>query len=195
MKRWLEKILMKSLALDPESAARIQKLAGRVVKIELKGTPVRFQMIFKEGGVEWLWENFVPEDLLIAATPLSFLQLKTARGREGFSSGDVTVTGNMLLAQEVMALFDQFDPDWEEWLSGWVGDVPAHSAGRLVRRIRGFAREAGQRLAGNVSEYLQEEAALCPPRRALQDFYRDVDDLRLSLDRLEARLTRLRGLS
>lgn len=193
MKKALEKILARSLALDPESAHRIKKLSGRVVLFELKGTGVRFQMVFEGETVRLRWDDFLPEDLFISATPLNLIKLKLAPGRHGFSSGDVTVTGNMMLAQDVMALFERFEPDWEEWVSGFVGDVPAHGAARLLRRMRRVIQETTRRVSENVSEYVQEEAAICPPRRALQDFYTDVDALRLSIDRLEARLSRLRG--
>ena len=42
-----------------------------------------------------------------------------------------------------------------------------------------------------VNEYVHEEAEFFPAREALQDFFQDIDTLRMDADRLEARVERL----
>lgn len=193
MKALFEKMFSRWLALDPESPRRLATLSGKVVGVCLKGTPLHFQLVFGEGEVSFRWEDFLPEDVSVTGTPLRLLQLRFSRNRQAFFAEDVSVTGDLTLAREVMALFDEWQPDWEEWASQWMGDVLAHEAGRFLRATRRKARETGRRLRENLGEYLQEELAVSPPREAVKDFLQEVDALRLQVDRLEARMERLRA--
>jgi ubiquinone biosynthesis protein UbiJ len=52
---------------------------------------------------------------------------------------------------------------------------------------------AGRSLAGNVSEYLQEEGRDLPTPTEVDEFLAGVDQLRDDVERLEARLARLAG--
>lgn len=195
MKTLFEKALIAWLAMDPESSSRLKKLSGKVVGIELQGMAVHCQMIFQENQLMLRWHDFLPEDLSIRGTPLRLLQLKLSRERQRFFSEDVSVVGDMTLAREVMAIFDELQPDWEEWASHWMGDAMAFRAGEFLRRACRATRDVGLRLTNHLSNYIQEELSLCPPREALQDFYDDVDAFRLQLDRLEASVSMLRGKS
>lgn len=188
MKTFFESLLSRWLAMDPESAVRMTRLHGKVVHFVLLGISVDCQMIFERDDIKLRWENFLPADLRISATPLRLLQLRMSRERRRFFSDDVMVSGDMMLAREVMALFDELEPDWEEWLANKVGDVSAHQMGRFFRKAGGMLREVAGRLSDSLSEYLQEEVGLTPPREAIQDFYEEVDSLRLQVDRLQARI-------
>ena len=42
-------------------------------------------------------------------------------------------------------------------------------------------------MKANVTEYLQEEANVFPPKEEVEDFFSDIDELALAADRLEAK--------
>ena len=82
-------------------------------------------------------------------------------------------------------------PDLEEELARVVGDVAARNLANLARGFLDFGRKAGRSLAGNVSEYLQEEGRDLPTTTEAEEFLAGVDRLRDDVERLEARLARL----
>ena len=189
----IDKILNAWLKLDPESSQKIKRLQGKVVSINLLGVNINCQMIFQDDKVSLRWHDFLPEDLTISGTPLRLLQLKFTKDRKSFFSDDVTLKGDMTLAQDVLSIFDEWHPDLEEFASHWIGDIPAHKSGKLLRNLCKTAHDFKERIFDNFEEYLHEEIAICPPKEELQDFFADIDDLRLQVDRLEAKILTLRG--
>jgi ubiquinone biosynthesis protein UbiJ len=195
MKRLLEKALNRYLALDPESKRRIACLNNKKVTIELLHTPLIVQLNFVNETIHVNWQATCNADIIIKGTPLNLLQLSVTPSakRQRFFAEDVSVEGNMELAQSVLAIFDELEIDWEEFISEWLGDVSAHQLGRFARGIKGFGQRMRRTLARNVNEYVHEEINLFPPTDALQDFFHEVDELRMDLDRLEARTDSLSG--
>lgn len=192
MKQLLEKALNRYLALDHESKRRIALLRDKKVTIELLGTPLIVQMIFAEEKVQLDWNPTTTPDIRIKGTPLNLLHMSIApEQRQRFFAEDVVVEGNMELAQHVLAIFDDLEIDWEEQLSQWIGDVPAHQTGRVLRSVKAFSQRVRRSLLRNVNEYVHEEVNLFPPPEALQHFFHDVDELRMDVDRLEARIEKL----
>lgn len=196
----LEKALNKYLALDPESKRRYHALHGKPVTVELMGLGLTFQLQFTQDGVSVLAEDFQQPVTTIKGTPLRLAHIALTReNRQKFFDEDAVILGSAEVGQQVMDLFDHMEIDWEEHLSQWVGDVPAHHAGRLTRDLLSWGKKVKQALCLNMNEYIHEEIELFPPTEAIQDFFADVDTLRMDVDRLEARVDRLiqakRGLS
>src|SRR5579872_5600547 len=138
----LEKAINRYLAWDPESRKRIALLQGKRVTLEMMGIPLTVQMIFTENAIELKWDDFDKADLIIRGTPLNLLHMKLAREkRQQFFAEDIVVEGNMELAQQVLAVFDELEIDWEEYFSKWLGDVPAYQTGRLLDRLKNVGQK------------------------------------------------------
>jgi ubiquinone biosynthesis accessory factor UbiJ len=188
----LQKGLNSWLALDPESKRRLQAMQGKIVSVELLAVDVTFHLVFTPGGIELQRDEVSKSDTVIKGTPLRLLHLALSReNRQKFFSDDVSITGNLELGQQVIDLFDHLEIDWEEILSRLIGDVSAHHLGSIARRFTSWAGQTNATIIQNVNEYVHEEIALFPPREAMQDFFHDVDALRMDTDRLEARVAHL----
>lgn len=189
----IQHLLNKIILLDPESKNRLSKLDGKVVTIALNMLDgINFQLHFNAHEIELQTSDFKKADTVITGTPLSLLHLSLSpTNRKKFFSEDVSIEGNIELGQEVIALFDELDIDWEEYASKWIGDVPAHNIGRFAKKIRKFSKNLRETLYQNINEYTHEEIHLFPPREELQNFFQDVDVLRMDVDRLDARIHHL----
>jgi len=184
----LELAINRYLALDPESPKRLQSLQGKVVTIEMKALSVCFQLIFHEDRIQLSPDETLEAEIKIRGTPVNLFALALARDKkQAFFKDGVTLEGNAELGQQIVDLFNELEIDWEEQLSHLVGDLPANRIGRLTRSFLNWGKEARSSLTQNLNEYVHEEKPWFPPKEALQDFFRDVDELRLDLDRLEAR--------
>lgn len=189
----LETLLNRYLELDPESNNRLQALRDKHVAIVLdafKG--ITIQLHFSEEGIKINTSNLYTPDTIIKGKPISLVHLSFApHQRKKFFEDDVTIEGNIEIGQKIIGLFDELEIDWEEYLSHWIGDIPAHHIGNLVKKIRNFSNKLNETFAQNINEYIHEEILLSPPKEALEDFFHDVDNLRMDADRLEAKLNHL----
>lgn len=190
--RPLENALNRYLALDPESHKRLRGLEGKTITIQLEALKLSFQLTVEEKKIRLTSGETLPAEIKIRGTPLNLLSLALSRDKKNhFFSETVAIEGNAELGQQIIDLFDQLEIDWEEQLAGIVGDVPAHQFGRLTRKLLVFGQEAKTSLTKNLNEYVHEEKPWFPPAAALEDFFSEVDDLRLDMDRLEARVRQL----
>jgi ubiquinone biosynthesis protein UbiJ len=85
------------------------------------------------------------------------------------------------------------DIDCEELLSKLVGDVVAHQAGQATRSVSGWLKETAEAMQMNTAEYLSEETDTTPTESEVGDFMDQVDEVRMNIDRLEARIKLLQN--
>lgn len=197
MKNWfmqnLQKALNRYLALDPESKNRLALLHGKSVQLEITGMNLQFQLQFADDKILCTDNLTTPAHTHIQSTPLSLLRMINAEGdRTQFFAGDVHISGDLELAQQMVDVFDELEIDWEEYLSRWIGDVPAHQMKNLSRQLKHFHQRFSDILSQNINEYVHEEINLFPPAEALQDFFTEVDELRMDVDRVAQRIERLK---
>ncbi len=180
------------LALDPEVAEGLGRIAGRQIALDLVGTGLGFCVVpgpgrvqVRAGGCE------TGPETVISATPWALAGLGRDEATAPLFAGEVRVRGDMELGSEFARVLRSVEIDWEELLARGIGDIPAHEIGNLLREIGAWARRSGDVLRRDVSEYLQEEARLVPSRIELEGFLDEVDTLRSDVDRLETRIRRL----
>lgn len=192
----LQKAINRFLAFDPESEVRLQALQGKSVTLELNlalQEHLSIPLHFTNKSIEILPNLPESPDLVIKGTPLSLLGMSLAKDKRSHFFGDnVVIEGNLELGQQVTDLFEQLEIDWEESLSHWVGDVPAHQVGLAVKGIKDFTKRFHNAMTRNINEYVHEEIDLFPAKEALKDFFDDVDILRMDVDRIEARIEKLK---
>lgn len=191
----LQKALNGYLGLDSEYLHRCKRLEGKIVRIQLQGLEYSFDLIFMENGIRLAIGEETLANTTLIGTPLSLLHVSLEKNnRQRFFAEDVIIQGNVELGQQVIELFDQLEIDWEEYLSGWLGDVPSHQLGRFTRAVKKWGQQTRNILLQNLNEYIHEEIILFPPLEAVQDFFLDVDHLRMDVDRLEARIDRIQNV-
>lgn len=181
----LETALNRYLALDPD--VEPTTLAGRVIAIDCTAPRFTLWIVGAADRIQVLDAYEGEADVTLRGSLPALASL--SRGQV-VGSG-VEIRGNTGVGQQLQDLLRAVQVDWEEGLSTWVGDVPAHQIGNLVRGAGAWGKQAAAAFQRNVSEYLREEARDLPNRSEVERFMDDVDRLRSDVDRLEARLERL----
>jgi ubiquinone biosynthesis protein UbiJ len=190
----LSKAINTYLGLDPESKQRLHDLQGKAIAIELKPFHFIFQCVFTSKGVSLHQDDEIETEATLRGTPLQLAGAMLAKeNRQQFFADDLIMEGNADIGLEVVDLFDSLQIDWEEYLSHVVGDAPAFHVSRFIRGVSNWLNQSEQSLSNNISEYLHEETKWLPSREALQDFFNDIDTIRMDIDRAEAKMANLKN--
>lgn len=184
----LEKTLNRYLRLDPHTMERMADLSGKVVLIELPDWKLKFYLMPTESGVRLLNHYEGTVDTIIRGTPIALFRLSKTSGTDSKLFSEISITGDVELGQQFRELLHNIDIDWEEQISKFTGDVIGHQIGNMARRFKQWGKETRSSLQQNLTEYLQEEVQLLPPRQEVEDFFSDVKALQHDLARLEATL-------
>jgi ubiquinone biosynthesis protein UbiJ len=177
------------LALDAASRQRMAPLDGGTLAIH--STAPAASIFIKVQGerlhLSTLHEGGESASLHGPARSLLALLLRRER-TESLYASNVELRGDTAFVQQLQALLRDLDIDWEYHLSKIVGDIPTQATADTLRKAGAELRRAGARVRENVSEYLHEESGMLPRADELESFYRDIAELRLRADRLQARL-------
>ncbi|MBN8281094.1 MAG: SCP2 sterol-binding domain-containing protein [Gammaproteobacteria bacterium] len=185
--------------IEPSATARAMAVAleGRSLEVRLDGTPVRLQLAAAGGTVRVRpageADGRPPADATLSGSPVAMLRLLAGDPQALIREGDVAIAGDTDVANQFRDLLHMARPDLEEELSRLVGDPLAHRLAGVARELADFGVRATASLSRSVSEYLTEERRTLPTRAEAEEFYRDVDRTANDVERVEARLARLRN--
>ena len=185
-----EKILNGALRYDPATRIGLAQLEGKIIAVQVTAPTINLFVMPMDDELRLMgkWDGDV--DTRISGSLLALAQLAQTEIHNLKDSG-VTVMGDLSLLADVQRLVKNLDIDWEEMLSQFTGDIIGHQAAQMIRAKLGWVKgraQSAQRLTG---EFLTEELKTLPGKPELEDFYRQVDDLRLAVDRAAARAEQL----
>jgi ubiquinone biosynthesis protein UbiJ len=126
-----------------------------------------------------------PSDVTIAVTPGVLLRL-AAQDDTAWSAAQVT--GDVQFAAAIDDVRRNLEWDYEEDLSRLFGDIAAHRVAGALSELNRWGRAAALNLAQALAEYSIHEQPMLASSRAVDEFNRDVDELRDHAARLEKRL-------
>ena len=174
------------LAQADWARARLAEHCGKRVRVELPMGVLSVE-IAEDGQVSQASLDETP-DLVITLPPLAAMQWITDRQS---AWREARVEGDVELAAAISDVATNLRWDFEEDLSGVVGDVAAQRIGQSVRRLSVWPRDAAESAARGVAEFLAEEIHMLATPLEVETFTKDVDELRDSVERLQKRMDRL----
>jgi ubiquinone biosynthesis protein UbiJ len=179
--------------IDPDSLERVAELEGRTIALEVRHLGKRFVLRPGRHGISLESGTRVTADVTLIAAPSVFARI-AAQGLDDvvYTPGELEIQGDALLAQRFARILGDLDIDWEELLAQQTGDIPARFISRQVGAALSWAQETRQVMKQNMAEYLVEEARIVASSREVDKFLGDVDNLRADINRLEARLVKIR---
>lgn len=187
----LEHTVNAVLRLDPEGSAALGRFNGKVIAIELVGSPLVLYCLPGPGSLMLLSQYRGNPDTTLSGRPLALLKLVTGDSRRVLFEGEVKIRGDVELGQQFKQVLDRLQIDWEEAMSRITGDIVAHKAGHFLREVGSWWANSRERISANGAEYLQQEMWVLPTRPEVEQFYREVETLRDDVARLKARLAQL----
>lgn len=146
----LETAVNQVLQLDAESPARVKKLEGKLLQVDLEGLNITLFFTFKHGVVRVRLEADGTPDTVISGTPVALFSMAEPEDADwGLPDSKVQINGDASLARDLERIFSKLEPDWEGQLAGMIGDVAGHQAAQGIREGVKTARETA-RTAGKI---------------------------------------------
>lgn len=179
--------------LDENMPAKLRTLDNKSLEMIISPLNVNFFILFKDGEIILLDRFDREADTVIHSNPLGLIRLSllpASKARSLFND-KIRMKGDIELGQQIKKLFDEMDIDWEGHLAHFTGDVVAHQIGSFVRKGMAFKKKFDESMRQNISEYLNEELRVLPTKYELEDFFAEVDELSLSVERLQAHINQL----
>ena len=184
--------LNRVLAMDPEAAAMMEPLDGKLLGVSLGGINTSFYARVSGARLQSVEQPGIAPDLVIEGGVFDLAMLGVAASPESvMRDRRITMSGDVELAHAMKTLLQAFDPDWEEALSQIVGDFLARKTGVGVRSLRDWLATARTSVTDTVGEILTEEKRLLPTRLRYQQHQVEVERLRDDVERLSVRIDRL----
>lgn len=193
--RALETALNRALALDPDTRDALRPLDGQRIALTLDAPALALQIRVADQQLQVGPVEGGEPDLAVRSTLGGLLrQLPAfANARAGAApTGRLRVSGDADLARRLQQLASRFDPDWQQPFVAVFGEVLGVQIAQAVRGGLQQARRGALELAHSAAEFVTEESRDVVPRAELEAFHDDVDGLRDDVERLSARIARLR---
>jgi ubiquinone biosynthesis protein UbiJ len=182
----IENLLNRGLPRSPRAQELCAEIAGK--RVALNVTDIVRLLVESTGSTLRVTRGDTPADAELSGGPLSLWALGGRSQQAVLQRGDVRISGDAELAGKFQELAGLLRLDPEEELSLLVGDVPAHTLGRLIGGVLRFGRRAVFTGVKNIAEYLGHETQDLVPRAEGEQFLKGVDAVREDVDRLEARI-------
>ncbi|UCJ17337.1 SCP2 sterol-binding domain-containing protein [Pseudomonas sp. MM211] len=188
----VERGLNRVLALDSTALPRLARLNGRVIAVESR-TPAFALFILADGqGLRLAGQWAGQIDCTLRAPASALLRLALAKDKQAvLHEPEVDLDGDSGTLMELAGILQDLELDWEYELSRWLGPIATPLLAGHLRSRAGWTRDNIHSLQLSLADYLSEESRTLVGHREAEARFAELDDLKLSLDRLDARIERL----
>ena len=185
-----EAIINGALRYDPATRQGLAPLEGKVLALQISAPAFTLFVMPLDDELQLMsqWQGEV--DTRISGSLLALAQLTQTEIHNLKDSG-VTVMGDLSLLADLQRLLKNLDIDWEEMLSQLTGDIIGPQAANLIRSKVNWVKTRAQSAQRLTGEFLTEELKTLPSKPELEDFYQQVDNLSLAVERAAARLEKI----
>jgi ubiquinone biosynthesis protein UbiJ len=186
----LESAINRLLDLDDDTPARLDRLEGRMLQLDIEGVGITLFFAFNGRQVEVGTRSSYESDTVISGSPAALFAMAVPEemGNWGSPGSRVTITGDANLARDLERLFSRLDPDWEGRLSRIFGDVWGHQVASGLRAGMEQARDTAESAGSMLSEYMEQNQSPVIRREEFDEFAEEVEDTRQFMEQLEARI-------
>jgi len=184
--------LNRVLRLDGTALPRLQALRGKVIAVHCQNPALELFILPSGDGLQLASQWHAPADCTLTAPAASLARLALSREKTAvLHRPEVSLEGDSAVLLQLAGILQDLELDWEYELSRWLGPVATTLlAGHLRSRVN-LASHGAASLKQNLADYLAEESRTLVGQREADARFAELDQLKLALDRLEARIERL----
>ena len=176
---------------DPALVRRLSRLKGQIIQVNLKELNKTLTFVFSQ-QIDVLSEYEGQPDCYLSLNLSVLPELREQSNITKLIKQDkLILEGDIQLAQKFSQLMTDCKPDLEEWLSRVTGDVVAHTLVQGVKNVGDLVTKQAKKHQNHFAQVLTEEWKIAPAPLEVAHFCDQVDDVKSSAARLEAKLNAL----
>ena len=187
LQRLLNDLSERAIHLDPVAAKNFTSLTGQVIEIHCLEPALTWHLTLQESSIEVHAGASNNPNVAVTGKPLGLLQMLMT----GATSKTVVIDGDAAVLMALHTLARDYSPDPAKLLDAWLGRETGQRAAALVEL--GMAN-LGELLTSTRANAHHATQNYFSERYAAQDQGKGLagrlDQLRLRIDRLEAKLNR-----
>ena len=188
----LEAAINKLADLDPTFKSRCQPLLGKRLMVEIKEVKVPLTFVVTEQRINVLSSKDEQNDCAIKTSLAALKELKDPNQITRLIKDEqLSLTGDLNVAQQVSQLIKETDIDWEEHLSEYLGDGLAHKVATRFKHFGQLLAQKNQDFERVIAEFAQDEAKVTPHPAQARDFSQKVNQTRAKVDQLAAKVAKM----
>ena len=181
------------IARDSHVAGNLSRFRGK--RVEVRTPHTGLNLLFDADGIRLRTLDSEapgePADVTVRGTAPQLFRLLSDSERP-LADREIRVEGDAELLLDLQRALDEIDVRWEDYLGPILGDILTGGLSSAVTDARDLARDAGGNIKRNLENFVQYEAGVMPTPEEMGLFVARVDELRLRLDRLQARIDNLK---
>lgn len=183
-----EKAVAQLIAMDVNAPARLSKLLGKQLSFSLAEWPTTIVLTATAQGILFN-QHQEPVDCAIRTNLSSLRQLRDPSQLTRLIKADALhIEGDLQVAQQFSGFFQQLAPDWQEALSGYIGDAAAHKVALSLQQIQQYLNKKLAAMQHMGTELAQDELLLTPTALEMTQFSNEVSQLAARVDILQQKL-------
>ena len=187
LQRLLNDLSERAIHLDPVAAKNFTSLTGQVIEIHCLEPTLTWHLTLQESSIEVHAGASNNPNVAVTGKPLGLLQMLMT----GATSETVVIDGDAAVLMALHTLAKDYSPDPAKLLDAWLGRETGQRAAALVELGMATLGELLTSTRANAHHATQNYFS---ERYATQDQGKGLagrlDQLRLRIDRLEAKLNR-----
>lgn len=190
----LEAAINATLKLDPALKEKITAMQGKSVALACTDPSMTLTIMLGEHCT--ILQSVELDDAMVTASlsgaPSAWFELIRSSDKAAtLINGDLQLKGDSRLFQELGAMAEDIDIDWESWLAERIGDVPTHLAARTVEKTQEFGQAAKTHIESFLQDFLHSEKSPVTTTVQSDELYRELRNLEMKIDRLDAKVKAL----
>lgn len=182
-------LLRQLKAQGGSAAAYWDELQGSCFEIRVAPWGSRLYLQVTAEGLFFYRHQEEPADAWIEATPQAYLKMATSpAGADRLFSSDVSLGGDTQKLEQLQDLMMALGLDAGEVVTRLAGPLPVSSLQAGLGQLLSWGRRAKAAAEQDLKDYLEEETGILPGQNSLHLLEDGLEELRLDVDRLEARI-------
>lgn len=188
----VERGLNRVLALDATAGPRLARLSGKVIEIDCQAPALRLFLLPQGEELRLAQHWDAPADCRLRAPASELLRLGFNHDKVAVLHGpQIDLDGDSAALIDLAGILQDLELDWDYQLGEWLGPVAGHLLSSQLRGMAGWAGQSVGSLRLNLADYLAEETRSLVGAQEADARFAELDRLKLTLDRLDARIDRL----
>ncbi|MBZ9613671.1 ubiquinone biosynthesis accessory factor UbiJ [Rheinheimera maricola] len=189
-----EKAIAQLIAMDPTASSRLTRLAGKQLSFRLKEWPTTLVLGANTQSILFN-QHDETVDCAIQTDLASLRLLRDPSQLTRLIKADaLQIDGDIQVAQQYSAFFQQLDPDWQQTLSRYFGDALSHKISSSLQQLHQYLSSKTAALQQMSVELAQDELQLSPTAAEMAQFSSAVSLLAAKADILQQQLQLFREL-